>query len=321
MRMTRWVAMALIAGFLAFPAGALGQGGTPPSASPVVSGADVAGLVDIGDGRRLYLECHGSGGPTVVLEAGYRSPAAVWIENFGGVPGPMVFQGVAMQTRVCLYERPGVAAVLDGVLVPSRSDPAPVPRTARDVVEDLHTLLDVAGEQGPFVLVGHSFGGLFVRLYATTWPGEVAGLVLVDALSEAVRDNLSPADWAAYAETISAVPPELASYADLETVDVNASFDEMTEALADQPLTGMPVYVIAAGLPSGSGGRPGLLAGCLAGGLGRVAGVPGNAHARCAIRGGHRKQPLRANPATGPGDRGRFRFAGGGTRSRDMGGR
>ena len=217
----------------------------------MVSGADVAGLVDIGDGRRLYLECHGSGGPTVVLEAGYRSPAAVWTENFGGVPGPMVFQGVATQTRVCLYERPGVAAVLDGVLVPSRSDPAPMPRTARDVVEDLHTLLDVAGEQGPFVLVGHSFGGLFVRLYAATWPEEVAGLVLVDALSEAVRDNLSPADWAAYAETISAVPPELASYADLETVDVNASFDEMTEALADQPLTGMPVYVIAAGLPFG----------------------------------------------------------------------
>jgi pimeloyl-ACP methyl ester carboxylesterase len=109
----------------------------------------------------------------------------------------------------------------------------------------------VAGEQGPFVLVGHSFGGLFVRLYAATWPEDVAGLVLVDALSEAVRDNLSPADWAAYAVTISAVPPELASYADLETVHVNASFDEMTEALADQPLTGTPVYVIAAGLPFG----------------------------------------------------------------------
>ena len=64
---------------------------------------------------------------------------------------------------------------------PSRSDPVPQPTTAKDAVADLHALLSAAGETGPYVLVGHSYGGLVVKLYARTYPKDVAGLVLVDA--------------------------------------------------------------------------------------------------------------------------------------------
>ena len=222
------------------------------SAARVTGNGDVAGLVDIG-GRLLYLECRGAGGPTVVLEAGYRSPVDVWTTDLVSpeTPRTMVFAGVAANTRTCVYERPGVAAVIDGVFMPSRSDPAPVPRTAADAVAALHTLLDVADVPGPYVLVGHSFGGLIVRLYASTYPNDVAGLVLVDALSEYVRTELTPEEWAAYAAVVSAVPPELTAYASLETMDMDASFDQMTEASSRHPLTGIPLTVISAGLPFG----------------------------------------------------------------------
>jgi pimeloyl-ACP methyl ester carboxylesterase len=124
-----------------------------PPASPAAQG-DFAGLVDVG-GRRLYLECRGTGSPTVILEAGYRSPATVWSDDLvqPEQPRTMVLEGVAASTRVCLYERPGTAAVLDGSLHPSRSDPVPQPRTAEAVVADLHALLQTAGVPHPAVRV------------------------------------------------------------------------------------------------------------------------------------------------------------------------
>ena len=226
----------------------------PAFAQPVATPAtdDFAGLVDIG-GRSLYLECRGSGGPIVILEAGYRSPVDVWTTDIVSpdTPRTMVFAGVAANTRTCVYERPGVAAVIDGTFSPSRSDPAPMPRTVADAVADLHTLLEVAGLPGPYVLVGHSFGGLVVRLYASTYPDDIAGIVLVDALSEYVRSELTPEEWVAYAAVVSAVPPDLAAYADLETMDMDASFDQMTQASEGQPLAGIPLTVISAGLPFG----------------------------------------------------------------------
>src|SRR5438132_1227408 len=74
---------------------------------------------------------------------------------------------------------------------------APQPRTAPDAVADLHTLLGAAGVPGPYILAGHSLGGLFVRLYASTYPGEVVGLILVDAYSERLETLLKPERWAA----------------------------------------------------------------------------------------------------------------------------
>src|SRR5882724_10731521 len=152
----------------------------PQSSAPVPTTGDFAGLVEIGDGRKMYLECRGSGSPTVILESGYRNDAAIW-------SAPLeprmttVFPRVAKFTRVCAYDRPGT--FLDANHL-SRSTAVPMPRTARDLVSDLHALLRAAHVPGPYVFAAHSFGGIFARLYASTYPDEVVGMVLVDALSE-----------------------------------------------------------------------------------------------------------------------------------------
>ncbi len=113
---------------------------------------------------RSSSHCAGTGAPTVVLEAGGGNTAATW----AGVQPE-----IARFTRVCSYDRAGLG----------QSDPAPAGvRTVQDSVEDLHALLGAAGISGPFVLAGHSLGGLIVRLYASQYPDEVVGLVLVDGM-------------------------------------------------------------------------------------------------------------------------------------------
>ena len=121
-------------------------------------------LVDIG-GWRLHLNCTGesrASQPTVILEAGLGDFSVEW---------SLVQPGVAKSARVCSYDRAG-----DGW-----SDLGPHPRTMRQIVYELHTLLDKAGVEPPLVLVGHSYGGWLVRLYATTYPADIAGMVLVEA--------------------------------------------------------------------------------------------------------------------------------------------
>src|SRR5437763_15264169 len=140
-----------------------------------------AGSVDIGGGRKMYLKCSGRGSPTAVLVGGLRASADDW--DISDKSKPTVFTGVAKFTRVCVCDRPGTP-IGDK---PSRSDPVPQPTTAKDAIADLHALLSDAGEAGPYVLVGHSYGALIVRLYASTYPKEVSGLVLIDALSESFR--------------------------------------------------------------------------------------------------------------------------------------
>jgi pimeloyl-ACP methyl ester carboxylesterase len=117
--------------------------------------------VDIG-GYRLHLVCAGHGSPTVVLEAGWPAGGDAWA---GVAPT------IALQTRVCVYDRVGEGS----------SDVGPSPRTPLHMVRELHLLLTRAHVPGPYVLVGHSFGGLLVRLFAVTYPHDVAGLVLVDS--------------------------------------------------------------------------------------------------------------------------------------------
>src|SRR5262249_40965650 len=120
--------------------------------------------VDVG-GWRLHLNCTGTarpGQPTVVLEAGAGDFSVEW---------SLVQPRVAEFARVCSYDRAG-----DGW-----SDLGPHPRTFHQIVYELHTLLVRAGERTPVVLVGHSYGGLLVRLYQSTYPAEVAGMVLVEA--------------------------------------------------------------------------------------------------------------------------------------------
>jgi len=225
---------------------------TPVSLGSPAAG-DFAGLVDIGGGRRLWLECRGEGSPTVLLEAGYRTPATVWIDDLlqPDQPRTMVFGGVERYTRVCAYDRPGVTTVIDGALVPSRSDPVPMPRAAERVAADLHALLTAAEVPGPYVLVGHSLGGAMVRLYAATYPEEIVGMVLVDAWSEEAPRLLTPAQWASFLRANAVVPPALAGDPTDETIDFAAVSDSLRAAVATQPLAPTPLVVLARGQPVG----------------------------------------------------------------------
>lgn len=125
-------------------------------------------------GHRLHLVEYGDGAPTVVLESPVGASHLAWAR---------VTADVSRHARVISYDRAGYGW----------SDPAVSPRTAGAIVEDLRRMLRAGGEVGPFVFVGHSFGGLIVRLYALRHPEEVAGLVLVDPTHEAMNDRLPSA--------------------------------------------------------------------------------------------------------------------------------
>lgn len=134
------------------------------SQRPVGGPAPPGRLIDIG-GRRLHMLCVGSGSPTVVLESGGGEGWYSWYAVQRRLPGDI---------RSCSYDRAGFGF----------SDPGPEPRTEAGLVEDLHALLRKSGERGPYVLVGHSIGGILVRRYAYRYRSEVAGMVLVDSVHE-----------------------------------------------------------------------------------------------------------------------------------------
>jgi pimeloyl-ACP methyl ester carboxylesterase len=138
-------------------------------------------LIDVG-GHRLHLSCAGSGSPTVVLEPGGGEMSS----NLGWIT-----PAVARNTRVCVYDRAGRGW----------SEPADTPQDSAQIVGDLHTLLQRAHVAGPYVLAGHSFGGLYVLTFAARYPGEVAGLVLVDSTAPASTPKpaaASPGDGGSY---------------------------------------------------------------------------------------------------------------------------
>jgi pimeloyl-ACP methyl ester carboxylesterase len=143
---------------------ALGGGYERISQSTAPAVAMRGQLVDVGP-YRLHLECHGSGSPTVILQPGGGGSAATM-----GLVAP----AVARDTRVCVYDRAGRGW----------SDAAASPPDGAQIATDLHTLLNRAHVPGPYVLAGHSFGGLYVRTYAAKYPDEVAGLVLIDSTAE-----------------------------------------------------------------------------------------------------------------------------------------
>ncbi len=204
---------------------------------------DFAGLVDIGGGRKMYLVCRGAGSPAVILVAGLKASADDWMTTMPGKPN--VFSAVAAFTRVCAYDRPG-APVGDQ---PSRSDKVVQPTTATDAVADLHALVVAAGIATPAVLVGHSYGGLIVRLYASTHPHEVSGMVLVDALTEGLREAETQEQWAIQRKLINGdIRESLTLYPALEQLDADKSFDQL---LAAAPITPMPLIVLSADRPWG----------------------------------------------------------------------
>ncbi|HSF83113.1 MAG TPA: alpha/beta hydrolase, partial [Anaerolineales bacterium] len=121
-------------------------------------------LVDVG-GYKMHINCTGQGSPTVILAAGSLEYSLFWA---------LVQPEVAGFTRVCAYDRAGYGW----------SESSPRPRTAIIMVEELHTLLTNGKIEGPYVLVGHSLGGMMMRVYAQKYPDEVTGLVLVDSIHE-----------------------------------------------------------------------------------------------------------------------------------------
>jgi pimeloyl-ACP methyl ester carboxylesterase len=209
---------------------------------PAAWADDVNGRVDVG-GRMIHVECSGAGSPTVVLVAGLRASAADWTS----VPGVAltVPAGVAAVTRVCAYDRPGTP-VGDQ---PSRSDPVTQPTTAGDAAADLHALLAAIGEAAPVVLAGHSYGGLIAKLYARMYPQLVAGLVLVDALTEGLQDAETPAQWATQRRLMQGdIADSVALYPALERIDPDRSFEQVRAA---PPLPPMPLVVLSADRPWG----------------------------------------------------------------------
>ena len=121
-------------------------------------------MVAVG-GYSLHINCTGQGSPTVILDAGSGLFSAQWVR---------VQRQVSDTTRVCAYDRAGIGW----------SEMGPDPRDARQITGELHTLLCKAGIEGPYVLVGHSYGGMYMQTYAARYPDEVAGVALVDSSTD-----------------------------------------------------------------------------------------------------------------------------------------
>ena len=208
-----------------------------------------AGLVDLGGGRTVYLECAGSGGPTVVFISGAGVAADNWAyvgdptdASTPATPDPTaVFPETARFTTACAYDRPG-SEQMEGA--PGRSTAVPQPTTTQADAEDLHALLDAAQIPEPYVLVGHSLGGMVATTYARTYPDEMAGLVLVDPGSQYLQTALPPEAWTKWMQDIAAAG---AAKPESEAPDYPASIAAL-ESTPPLPAD-IPVVVLSADRP------------------------------------------------------------------------
>ena len=261
------VALAVTAFVGACAPSSTGTGGGPASSSAVPASTasaagpgDFAGPVDIGGGRTIYLECRGQGSPTVILESGYHDSSDLWgiAEVTPPVADGAVLPGIARSARVCAYDRPGTLRYSENQgSITTRTSPVPMPRTAADVVTDLHTLLRAADVPGPYVLVAHSLGGIFSRLYQRTYPDEVRAMVLVDTFSPEVPQLFGPL-WPAYRDLLSTTGTGTDPAA--ERIDLDTSINQLDQAL---PMRPVPLAVISKTEPFG--GLPPTLPGGLTG--------------------------------------------------------
>jgi pimeloyl-ACP methyl ester carboxylesterase len=214
--------------------------------------ADFARSVDIG-GRTVYLTCRGTaaaGEPTVVLISGYHDSSDVWtasdvLDLVGPATGPPVFTAVAAVHRVCAYDRPGTLRYVDGTPLTERSTPVSQPRTVGDLVAELHDALGAAGVPGPYVVVGHSLGGLIARAYAQTHADQVRGVVFVDAFSASIP-ALFGSRWPIYRDLalnppVDQMPVQSMRQPESERVELDAS---VAEVLAGPAFPDVPVAVL-----------------------------------------------------------------------------
>ena len=172
-------------------------------------------LIDVG-GHSLHLRCSGSGSPTVVLEpgAGEMSSVLGWITP-----------AVADETRVCVYDRAGRGW----------SEPADSRQDGAQIAADLHTLLERGDVPGPYVLAGHSFGGLYVQSFAAQYPDDVAGLVLVDATGrKSTPPPATSADDDGSYDILGRVSALLSSTAELGVARLVGSYDSLPPQSRDE---------------------------------------------------------------------------------------
>jgi pimeloyl-ACP methyl ester carboxylesterase len=218
----RWLqARRVVLASLALAAAACGGQAAPASrattAQPKVAYANIGGYL-------LAYECAGAGSPTVILGAGYTASG---ISTYG----PVILPALARHTRVCTYDRAG-----DGL---SDARPASVrPLTGATQARELHTLLQVIHARPPYVLVGHSYGGMITREFAARYRHQVAGMVLLDASSEpevAVYDRLHAGPW--IDGTVQPAPNQ--------RIDIHATVRQLQSAPS---LGRMPLIVITAGI-------------------------------------------------------------------------
>lgn len=144
------------------PATPTASGSLPSPAGSPAAGRPISGLFEV-NGRQLFIDCIGTGTPTLVIDAGEAQTADEMAD---------IKPALAERGRVCSYDRANHG----------QSGAAPTPRTGTDIVADLHGLLAAASIPGPYVLIGHSAGGMFVQLYARTFPDETAGVLVMNAV-------------------------------------------------------------------------------------------------------------------------------------------
>ena len=161
----RWTRRVVVAAVFAAAVAGLGAVAAMRVLTPGDPMAKPGQLVRLPDHRVLNFRCAGKGSPTVILEAGFGAGSNAWLA---------VQPRIAATTRVCSYDRAGYGF----------SDPGPLPRDGAAIARDLDNGLKAAGISGPYVLVAHSAGGLYARLFAARRRGEVAGLVFVDSSVE-----------------------------------------------------------------------------------------------------------------------------------------
>jgi len=196
--------IAAIALFMFWTAVAAGQQPNQPYPPP-------GKMIDIG-GYSLHLNCSGNKGPTVVLIAGAGDFSFDW---------SLVQPKIGEFARVCSYDRAGFAW----------SDPGPTPRTMKQEAFELHLLLAAAGIKGPYLLVGHSLGGLIARVYFDQYPQEVAGIVLVDSTHEDTTlllngklvhmREMAGSDQVPPLQTMKTSPPKPTTKEDLDQFESN----------------------------------------------------------------------------------------------------
>jgi pimeloyl-ACP methyl ester carboxylesterase len=253
---------AIVAVVLAAAAPALAGSGSPNNSAKGTLGKgdsgkgssghnkDFSGLVDIGGDRNMYMECQGKGSPTVVFVSGGGDRTETWSKTLD--PSKQaVLPAIAETNRVCTYDRPGTFLVTgEGVedFEPSRSTAVDQPTTLQDGASDLHALLRASGERAPYVVVGHSLGGAIAKLYASEYPQDVSGLVLIDYLPYQARTALTDEQWGYWKNPLLGSPSEeaLALYPALEQNDNEQNFYQDSVAA---PLKPMPLVVFSADEP------------------------------------------------------------------------